>query len=86
MKDTDSRQNVACALREHRWGKIQGGRHSLRLEAARKKKRRISRALGAQRSPGGQGGLSWDVVVNDREFLKQSEFHSLSLHLGSQRV
>lgn len=53
MKNTDSSQNVASTLREHRWGKTQGGRHSLRLEAAREK-RRISMALGAQK-PWGTG-------------------------------
>ena len=46
MKNTDSSQNVACALREYRWGKTQGGRHSLRLEAA----------LGKEKNQQGTGG------------------------------
>lgn len=57
MKNTDSSQNVACALREYRWGKTQGGRHSLRLEAALGKEKN-QQGTGGPRSLGGQDGLS----------------------------
>ena len=39
---------------------------------------------GGPEKPWGQDCPSGDVVMNDSEFLNQSAFHSLSLHLGSQ--